>query len=191
MKQLALLLIFVGGCAAERLQMTQQEWLQRYKPETEKQAKAMAILQTELIRAEAEKESLAVMDKFKIACAIGVGVSIVAIGIGLWLKIGFISVIGGVGVLACLSGFGLAYAGSELTKYVAWGGLILGTSGGACTVYLVGRVIKELISQIEFIKTKEPTVEKLLKGKEIPRQSATTKAVVKARRKKLFLQSED
>ena len=73
-----LLLFYLSGCASE--QMTQEQWVERFKPENIEQAEAMAVLQSSLIGAKAKADSLAVMDKVKIACALGAMAAFFGVG---------------------------------------------------------------------------------------------------------------
>ena len=166
---LVCLLLSITGCA-ERL--TQEQWIDRYKPDDANQANAMSILQTRLIEAKSRAESQSMMDKFKIACAIGAVASVIAVVCGFRL-------LGAAGLLGCITGFGLAYAGSEYAKYVAIGGLVYGVAVGGFAIYVIIRALREVIHGEENAKKIDGNIGAVLKAGNNIIQSSWTQKIVK------------
>lgn len=148
---LVLLVLTLVGCTSEQ-KLTEEQWVERYKPETLEQAEAMAVLNTAKVEAESKAKTLETMNKFKIACAIGFVGAIIAIGIGVWLRMKLFVGGGCVGIMACLAGYGLACADIIYGKWVAVGGLVLGVVVGGITIFIVVRALMEIIKGNEIFK---------------------------------------
>ncbi len=144
--------IWLVGCQPQPEQITKEQWLERYKPETIEQAEAMAVLNNAKIEAESKAKTLAIMNKFKIACAVGLVGSIVAFGIGLWLRMKLVVGLGIVGVMGCLAGYCLVSADIVYGKIVATVGLIFGVIIGGMTIFILVRALYEIVKGGERLK---------------------------------------
>lgn len=144
-KIVPILLLFIWGCASPQ-RLTKDEWLERYKPETLEQGQAMAVLQGELVEAKGKVASLQSLDKIKVACAAGAVLSLFA---AIFFKM---KLLGGAGVAACLLGFCLAYAGTEVPQWLAYIGLAYSVIVGCCGGYILVRAFREVVAGGELFK---------------------------------------
>jgi len=140
-----LCLLFFAGCAPAEERLSKQQWNERYKPETVRQGRAMAVLQAELEIAKGKVASLKTLDKIKIACGIGFFGSLIAFGVG-FRKLGLI------GAFACLALFCLAYAGSEHAKYLGYIGLAYGAGLGGYGLFVLITAFKEVVAGAQDVK---------------------------------------
>ena len=147
---LALALILFGCQAQEKL--TKAEWQLRYKPETLEQAQAMADLETKVLIATADADSLRQMNNVKMWCGIGIAASVFAMAIGYRL-------IGGAGVLACFTGFALAYFGVAYGWLVAIIGAVIGVIIGGYACWIIVKGFKELFDGNEKLKKVLPAAQ--------------------------------
>ena len=164
------LCLFLFGCQTEE-KYTKEQWLERYKPADVNQANAMAILQTDLIKAKSDAASQSMMDKFKMACIAGAVASVIAVVCGFRL-------LGAAGLAGCIAGFGLAYASSEYAKYVAIGGLVFGLAIGGFAVYIIIRALREIVVGQEKAKEVDKNIKPALEAGNVV-QSVLTRKIVK------------
>lgn len=164
--------LLLAGCEQR---LTKEEWMKTWPaPTTIGQAQAMATLETELLLAKAKVSSLESLDKFKIMCAIGAVASIFAIALG-------VKSIGAAGLIACLGGFVLAFAGSEYAKWVGVVGLVMGVAAGVYATYIIIVAIKQVVTGNEKFKidVDNSVVAKFKEAQKKIQNSSTAKIVGK------------
>jgi len=143
-KSMMLLLItciVLSGCWEAQKRLTKEEWDIQYKPATMEEAKAKGQLEHDLLIAKAEAESMNKMNNLKWWCGIGFVCSIFAIALPYKLS----RLLGGAGAIACITGFGLAYAGNSYDWVISIIGLVIGCVAGTYAIFIMIMGFKQIV----------------------------------------------
>lgn len=153
---LCVLAIIVFGllltCAGCEQRLTKQEWYDKYVPADINEARAMAIMVDAEAKAEAKLKTIKTMNAVKTWCVIGIMGSVVAIAIGLALRIRLAALLGGIGLLACFAGYGLAHAEIVYSKYIAVVGSIFSVGVLSIVIFIVCRALIQIVKGGEWFK---------------------------------------